>query len=120
MQVLGTFGVEFTKANGLDVIPGIVSKLMSEDLPLPHVGWNNLNTVEVTQITQSIDEEDDFYFTHSYGFSEISSDFVVATTEYGGVFPSIINKENIYGVQFHPEKSQKSGAKLLENFLGIE
>jgi glutamine amidotransferase len=117
MQVLASIGIEFVEANGLDFVPGTVSKLNSKDLPLPHVGWNNLEVIKQTSLTKNIDEQDDFYFTHSYGFTEISTDFVLATTEYGGVFPSIISKGNLFGVQFHPEKSQKSGAKILENFL---
>lgn len=117
MQVLASIGIEFVEANGLDFVPGTVSKLNSKELPLPHVGWNNLEVIKQNSLTKNIDEQDDFYFTHSYGFTEISTDFVLATTEYGGVFPSIISKGNLFGVQFHPEKSQKSGAKILENFL---
>ena len=117
MQVLASIGIEFVEANGLDFVPGTVSKLNSKELPLPHVGWNNLEVIKQNSLTKNIDEQDDFYFTHSYGFTEISTDFVLATTEYGGVFPSIISQGNMYGVQFHPEKSQKSGAKILENFL---
>ena len=120
MQVLGTFGIEFVKADGLAVIPGSVSKLNSGDLPLPHVGWNNLYTISDSPITKNIDVQDDFYFTHSFGFTEITSDYVVATTEYGVEFPSIIQKDNIFGVQFHPEKSQKSGVKILSNFLDLQ
>lgn len=117
MQVLASIGIEFVEANGLDFVAGTVSKLNSKELPLPHVGWNNLEVIKQNSLTKNIDEQDDFYFTHSYGFTEISTDFVLATTEYGGVFPSIISKGNMFGVQFHPEKSQKSGAKILENFL---
>ena len=120
MQVLASVGIEFVEAKGLGFIPGTVSKIDSDTLPLPHVGWNNLSCSQLNPITKDINEEDDFYFTHSYGFTAISHDFVLGTTEYGTVFPSIIGRENIYGVQFHPEKSQKSGAKILRNFLDIQ
>jgi imidazole glycerol-phosphate synthase subunit HisH len=120
MQVLASVGIEFVEAKGLGFIPGTVSKIDSDTLPLPHVGWNNLSCAQPNLITKDINQEDDFYFTHSYGFTAISHDFVLGTTEYGTVFPSIIGRENIYGVQFHPEKSQKSGTKILRNFLDIQ
>ena len=120
MQVLASVGIEFVEAKGLSFIPGVVSKINSETLPLPHVGWNNINIVGLNSLTKNIDKEDDFYFTHSFGFTTLSSDFILGTTDYGTVFPSIIGKENIFGVQFHPEKSQKSGTKILQNFLDIQ
>ena len=120
MQVLSSKGIEFVEANGLDLIPGTVSKLHAGSLPLPHVGWNNLIDTSDSLITRGLTPEDDFYFTHSYGFSEIANANIVASAEYGMPFPAIIAHENIYGVQFHPEKSQKSGFKLLKNFLDIK
>lgn len=120
MQVLGDKGIEFEEAYGLGLIPGVVSKIESADLPLPHVGWNNLTDLSSHEITEGISEEDDFYFVHSYAYSSIPKEFVNAEVEYGVTFPAIISSGNIIGVQFHPEKSQKAGNRLIQNFLGIK
>ena len=120
MQVLGENGIEFEEANGLGILPGVVSKINSGNFPLPHVGWNNLIDIEVSPITIGLTSEDDFYFVHSYGFAEIPDEYVIAKASYGTSFPVIISSGNTYGVQFHPEKSQKAGRKLIENFLGIQ
>jgi glutamine amidotransferase len=120
MQVLGRTGIEFEKADGLGILTGVVSRIDSGSLPLPHVGWNNLIDIEKSPITTGISSEDDFYFVHSYAFTTISEQFVVARASYGTSFPVIISSGNTYGVQFHPEKSQKAGNKLIENFLGIQ
>jgi glutamine amidotransferase len=120
MQVLGSRGVEFEEALGLGIIPGVVSKIDCGKSPLPHVGWNNLTSLKSNPLTSGISNEDDFYFVHSFAFSEISEEFVIAETEYGTSFPAIINFRNIFGVQFHPEKSQKAGEKIIKNFLAIE
>ena len=112
-------GIEFERAQGLGIIPGCVSRLNSIDFPLPHVGWNNLVEISNHPITQGISQDDDFYFIHSYGYTAISDKFVIAKTNYGTVFPSIIASKNAIGVQFHPEKSQKSGFRIIENFAGL-
>jgi glutamine amidotransferase len=120
MQVLGQTGVEFEKAEGLGILPGIVSRINSNSLPLPHVGWNNLIEIENSPLTVGITEEDDFYFVHSYGYTSLVDEFVIARAHYGSSFPVIVSSGNTYGVQFHPEKSQKAGNKLIENFIGIQ
>jgi glutamine amidotransferase len=119
MQVLGETGIEFEKADGLGILSGVVSRIDSGTLPLPHVGWNNLVDIENSPITVGISTDDDFYFVHSYGFTTIPDHLVLAKAVYGSSFPVIISLGNTYGVQFHPEKSQKAGNKLIENFLGI-
>jgi glutamine amidotransferase len=119
MQVLGETGIEFEKAEGLGVFSGVVSRIDSGTLPLPHVGWNNLVDIEDNPITTGVSSEDDFYFVHSNGFTVIQDEFVLAKAVYGSSFPAIISEGNTYGVQFHPEKSQKAGNKLIENFLRI-
>jgi len=120
MQVFGDKGIEFEEAHGLGLIPGVVSKIQSGGLPLPHVGWNNLADLGTHKITEGISEEDDFYFVHSYAYSSISTEFIQAETEYGVKFPAIISSGNIIGVQFHPEKSQKAGNRVIQNFLEIK
>lgn len=119
MQVLANYGFEFGKYKGLGWISGKVVKINSSTLPLPHVGWNDVTIVKRSQLTSRFTKNQDFYFVHSYIFKPNSETNILATTEYGENFCSIIGKDNIYGVQFHPEKSQKAGKVLLENFLEI-
>jgi len=120
MQVLGMSGIEFEKAEGLGILPGIVSRIDSGSLPLPHVGWNNLINIDESPLTVGISEEDDFYFVHSYGYTSLPDEFVIARASYGTSFPVMVSSANTYGVQFHPEKSQRAGNKLIKNFLGIQ
>jgi len=119
MQVLGEAGVEFEEANGLGVLPGMVSRIDSGKYPLPHVGWNNLVEITKNPLTAGVSEKDDFYFVHSYAFTSIPDEYVVAQVNYGTNFPAIISSGNTYGVQFHPEKSQSAGNRMIENFLAI-
>jgi len=117
MQVLSEFGNEFERSNGLGWINGSVNKLNSNKLPLPHVGWNNIDLKLTKSLTNGLKDNKDFYFVHSYIFEASNSEDVIATTFYGNNFASIINKDNIYGVQFHPEKSQRAGQLILKNFI---
>ncbi len=119
MQVLADKGYEFGEFDGLGWISGEVKKLDSGDLPLPHIGWNNINIARDTSLLAGLDSEQDFYFVHSYVFEESDENDALAKTEYGENFTSIVNKDNIFGVQFHPEKSQKAGKLLLKNFLNL-
>lgn len=119
MQVLADKGFEFEEAPGLGWIAGEVVKLDSGDLPLPHVGWNNVSIIRECPLTKRFSENQDFYFVHSFVFRTKNLQDVAGETNYGENFVSIINKDNIYGVQFHPEKSQKAGKILLENFLAL-
>ena len=119
MQVMATVGREFGEHNGLNWIPGIINKLETDELPLPHVGWNNCIFKKESAFTRGFTGEPDFYFVHSFAYvlATVNNNSVIATTNYGTDFCSIIQKDNIYGVQFHPEKSQKAGKLLLTNFL---
>lgn len=119
MQVLADTGYEFGKHKGLGWITGEVKKINSGSLPLPHIGWNNTEIKKDNPLVEGISSDFDFYFVHSFAFFTDQTENVVATTDYGQKFCSIIAKENVYGVQFHPEKSQKAGQLLLENFLKI-
>lgn len=119
MQVLADKGFEFGEHDGLGWIEGEVKQLDSDKLPLPHIGWNNINIINSNPLLSGLKDNQDFYFVHSYVFKERNAENVVAKTEYGENFNSIIAKDNIFGVQFHPEKSQKAGKILLENFINL-
>lgn len=119
MQILSDEGYENGKHEGLSIIEGNVSKINTKKI-LPHVGWNSLNIKSKNKILEGINNETDFYFTHSYAFNLSDEKYELANTDYSVKFPSIINKDNIYGVQFHPEKSQIAGEKLIENFLKLK
>ena len=119
MQVLSTFGNEHIRTNGLNFIEGEVRKINSGLFKIPHIGWNSV-TFKKNFFTGSEYLVDlDFYFLHSYIFDPKDKNNIMGLTGYGEHFPSIINKENIWGYQFHPEKSQHSGQIIIKNFLGL-
>ena len=117
MQILADKGFEFGENDGLGWISGKVEKLDSNGLPLPHVGWNDVRAKRESELVTGLNENHDFYFVNSYAFKADNNENVLAETEYGSWFTSIIQKDNIFGVQFHPEKSQRAGQLLLKNFL---
>ena len=119
MQILSTYGHEHGKSNGLDIIKGEVVKIdkPGHDLKLPHIGWNNIKILNKNLITENLTNDANFYFVNSYSFKIVNSDELIATTTYGIEFPSIVNKQNIFGTQFHPEKSSKAGMQILKNFI---
>jgi glutamine amidotransferase len=119
MQVLSTFGYEFEKSAGLNWIEGIVRKLKTDKLKLPHIGWNNILIQKKDRILDEIDKNYNFYFLHSYMFEPKIINTIVAKANYGETFPCIINSDNIWGFQFHPEKSQVPGQLILKNFLKL-
>ena len=120
MQMLATTGYENKETKGLNLIPGTIERLnIDKSLRLPHIGWNQVKFNVLNKLTKNIPDEKDFYFVHSYFFKSKFKKYEVGFTNYGMSFTSIINKDNIYGVQFHPEKSLKFGIKLIENFLKI-
>ena len=116
MQLLAERGFEGGDTDGLGLIPGFVSRIDAPGMRLPHVGWNNAQQVQIHPLLDGIRDDVDFYFVHRYRFAAANSDHVLTCTEYGELFPSIIAKENVVGVQFHPEKSQANGLRLLDNF----
>ena len=117
MQVLASKGFEHGEHSGLGWIDGEVNVLDSKKLPLPNVGWNEIIINKESKLTDSLDKLKDFYFVHSFKFDPKDNSYINAYSEYGEKFCSIVNKNNIFGVQFHPEKSQKSGMKMLSNFF---
>ena len=118
MQVLSDYGYENDKSEGLSLIKGSVKKMETKEV-LPHVGWNSINLNKNSKLLNQIPNKSDFYFTHSYSYHLEDNSSVISNTNYGLSFPSIINKFNIYGTQFHPEKSQSNGIKLIKNFLEL-
>jgi glutamine amidotransferase len=107
---------------GLGWIKGKVRRIPEEGLEkprLPHMGWNAVQTEGAANLFRGIDTERGFYFLHSYFFDAAESAEVVARVEYGATLPCAIERANVFGVQFHPEKSHSNGGKLFANFAGL-
>jgi len=119
MQLLATVGKEFGEHLGLGWIAGEVVKIAPSDpgLKIPHMGWNELKILQRHKLLDGIESGAHAYFVHSYQFVPALPDDLMATTDYGGALTAMIGNENIAGTQFHPEKSQATGLKLLSNFL---
>ncbi|MCP4868673.1 MAG: imidazole glycerol phosphate synthase subunit HisH [Proteobacteria bacterium] len=117
MQVLFEEGLEFGRHRGLGWIEGRVIPFDADQLTVPHVGWNQARSVRPDPLLDAPDEPW-FYFVHSF-HAETSADCVVARTDYGHDFPSIVRSRSVWGVQFHPEKSQKAGLDLLARFAAL-
>ena len=117
MHLLFEKGFEGGERLGLGFIEGTVDKFKIEkNLKLPHIGWNEVNKCLNHPVWTNIKDHKDFYFVHSYKVS-CSKSYIIGKTNYGENFPSIISKNSIIGMQFHPEKSQNNGLKILQNFL---
>ena len=119
MQLLATVGREFGEHMGLGWIAGEVVKIEPGDpsLKIPHMGWNELKIVQRHKVLEGIESGAHAYFVHSYHFKPALPDDLLATTDYGETLTAVIGNENIVGTQFHPEKSQETGLRLLANFL---
>lgn len=102
---------------GLGLIPGKVTSLETGRLPSPHMGWNTLSVVKDDPILKDIASGDHAYFVHSYA-AELS-DHTLASSEYGSEFSAIVRNGNVWGCQFHPERSSKTGAQILKNFMDL-
>ena len=119
MQLLAEFGFENGKHQGLGWIKGSIKRIDVDDLKLPHMGWNNIKVINNFYQMKFSPENKDFYFVHSYFFKCLDEKNIIGITNYGLDFPSIVGKENIYGVQFHPEKSSNQGLELIKNFISL-
>ena len=124
MQILAYHGYENQKTKGLSWISGDVKPLKnfinhSEKLKIPHMGWNSLSIYKNTNLLDNITKNDQFYFVHSYFFDIKHDRNIICNTKYGMEIPAIVNEDNIYGFQFHPEKSGRSGLKILYNWLKL-
>ena len=121
MQLFSSFGDEDGGSDGLGWIKGKVKKISLEDLSLklPHMGWNNIQISSNSKLLNGVNNNSHFYFVHSYSYDVDEKKYVSATTNYSIEIVSAIEKDNIFGTQFHPEKSQANGIKILENFVKI-
>lgn len=118
MQLMASFGTENGDIEGIGLIPGRVRKMnVPEDLRLPHVGWNGVERMKDHPLFRGVKTGVDFYFTHSFVVEVENEEHALGKTLYGERFTSVVAAGNVWGVQFHPEKSQKNGLKILRNFL---
>ena len=121
MQLFSSFGEEDGGSKGFDWIKGKVNKinLTHKNLKLPHMGWNNISINQKSKLFSGIENESHFYFVHSFAFDVENDQFISAITNYSTEIISAVEKDNIFGTQFHPEKSQANGIKILENFVKL-
>jgi glutamine amidotransferase len=121
MQMFADVGYEETETKGLGWIAGKVSKIDNKEgkYKLPHIGWNQINIIKKNKILNKIKNNSHFYFVHSYQFIPDDENVVSATTEYSSNIVCAVEKENIFGTQFHPEKSDQAGLKIIENFINL-
>jgi glutamine amidotransferase len=119
MQLLATFGEEDQITPGLDWISGSVGRLRPtpSHLPIPHMGWNTLITVNDHPVLAGLGDGPHVYFTHSYAMTPLEEQDIAAQTDYGGSITAAIARGPLFGTQFHPEKSQAIGQRILANFL---
>lgn len=117
LQVLLSESEESPNANGLDIFSGNVIRF-PQGRKIPHMGWNQLNIESDCPILEGVGEEY-FYFVHSYYANPKDKNVIMATTDYGLDVPAVLNKNNIFACQFHPEKSGASGLKILNNFVDL-
>ncbi len=119
MQLMSSHGVETAESEGLGLIPGKVVRLLpaAGDFRVPHMGWNEVVQLRDNPVFAGIESGKDFYFAHSFHFLAENAEHVSATTPYCGGITSAVRNGHIFGVQFHPEKSQRVGLRLLKNFI---
>jgi glutamine amidotransferase len=119
MQLMATRGLEHGEHEGLNWIEGSVEAITPDDpvLKIPHMGWNNLKVKSAHPLLAGLGPDPHMYFVHSYNLSAAEAGNVLATVDYGGAITAIVGRDNMVGTQFHPEKSQALGLRLIENFL---
>jgi len=116
LQILFTESEEFGLCKGLNILSGKVVRFHESGLKVPHMGWNTIKILRRPPILNNIKDKDFFYFVHSYYVVPDNNDLIATTTEYGVTFTSMVWKENIFATQFHPEKSQELGLRILKAF----
>ena len=121
LQMFADIGHEEAETKGLGWISGKVSKIDNQNgkYKLPHIGWNQINIVKDSKIFKNIKNNSHMYFVHSYEFVPEDKNFITATTDYSSNIVCSVEKENIFGTQFHPEKSDKIGLKIINNFISL-
>ena len=117
LQVLYESSEEAPQLQGLRLVPGMVSALPS-NVKLPHMGWNQVAVKRESRLLQGVTKDAYFYFAHSYGARDLN-EAAVATCSHGAEFAAVLEQQNIFAVQFHPEKSAAPGARVLQNFLRL-
>ncbi len=118
LQLLFDSTTELGGAAGLGLLPGEVGELEADGLKIPHIGWSPVRWERDSKLTEGIDNETPFYFVHSFAPRTESSD-LLGSAAYGARFACAAERDNVYGVQFHPEKSSSAGLRLLSNFAGV-
>ena len=120
-QMFADVGYEESETKGLGWISGKVSKIENQNgkYKLPHIGWNQINIVKDSKIFKDVENNSHMYFVHSYEFIPENINVISATTNYSSKIVCSIEKENIFGTQFHPEKSDKIGLKIIDNYLKL-
>ena len=121
LQMFADIGYEETETKGLGWIPGKVSKINNKNgkYKLPHIGWNQINIIKNSKIFKGIENNSHMYFVHSYEFIPEDKSVISATTDYSSNIVCSVEKENIFGTQFHPEKSDRMGLKIIDNFINL-
>ena len=121
LQMFADVGYEETETKGLSWISGKVSKINNQNgkYKLPHIGWNEVNIVKDSKIFKNVENNSNMYFVHSYEFIPNDKSVISATTDYSSNHVCAVEEENIFGTQFHPEKSDKTGLKIIENFISL-
>ena len=121
LQMFADVGYEETETKGLGWISGKVLKIDNKngEYKLPHIGWNQINIVKDSKIFKDVENNSHMYFVHSYEFIPEDKDVISATTDYSSKVVCSVEKDNIFGTQFHPEKSDKIGLKIIKNFINI-
>ena len=121
LQMFADIGYEETETKGLGWVSGKVLKIDNQNgkYKLPHIGWNQINIVKDSKIFKDIENKSHMYFVHSYEFIPKDKNVISATTDYSSNIVCSVEKENIFGTQFHPEKSDKTGLKIIDNFISI-
>jgi len=121
LQMFADVGFEEIETKGLGWISGKVSKINNQNgnFKLPHIGWNQLNIIKDSQIFKGVENNSHMYFVHSYEFIPQEKSVVSATTDYSTNIVCSVEKENIFGTQFHPEKSDNAGLKIISNFIKL-
>ena len=121
LQMFADVGYEEVETKGLGWISGKVSKIDNQDgkYKLPHIGWNQINIVKESKIFKDIESNSHMYFVHSYEFIPNDNSVIAAKTDYASNIVCAVEKENIFGTQFHPEKSDKLGLKIINNFINL-
>jgi len=121
LQMFADIGYEESETKGLGWISGKVSKIDNKQgkFKLPHIGWNEINIVKKSQIYKGIENKSHMYFVHSYEFIPEDKNVISATTDYSSKIVCSVEKENLFGAQFHPEKSDKIGLQIIKNFINL-